>query len=381
MLVDTTLKSGTVLEGRYGVLREITAGSTSRVYEGRQTNLGLSIIIKTLSEVHEDPLQASQQIEGVALEARILAALDHPNLLAVHDCFMHEGLPIMICEMVEGRRLTDIVELAPRTLAAKRVMAWCEQMLDVLSYLHNRDPIIVVRDLKPSNIILGRDGRLRLIDFSLAKRMSEKGAGTQEIMRGVGTDGYAPLEQTAFARTGPSTDLYSLGATLYYLLTKTAPVPAAQRAIAAKEPLLDPRELNPTVSDDLWQAIQKLMAVRPQDRPQTVAEARDLLLPQQGRRTGRRCLDCDLALDAFERQGVEIDQCAACGGVWLDRNELERLIELGSDEGAAAKERLADAPTQRLTPDVSGTVRLDDLEIPASSKVWQFFRDVLGRTK
>ncbi len=381
MIVDTTLKSGIVLEGRYGVLREITAGSTSRVYEGRQTNLGLSIIIKTLSEVHEDPEAAKQQIEGVALEARILAALSHPNLLAVHDCFLHEGLPVMVCEMVEGLRLSEVVEAAPKTIAARRVLAWCSQMLDVLSYLHSRDPIIVVRDLKPSNIILGRDGRLRLVDFSLAKRMSGVGAGTQEIVRGVGTDGYAPLEQTAFARTGPATDLYSLGATLYYLLSGIPPAPAAQRAIAAKEPLLDPREVNPTVSQELWEAILTLMAVRLQDRPQTVAEARDLLMPKEVKRAERRCLDCDLALNVYERQGVEIDQCGTCGGVWLDRDELDRLIALGHDAGAIERERISEAPTQRLGPEVAGTVRLDDLELPASSKVWQFFRDVLGRTR
>jgi serine/threonine protein kinase len=280
MTVDTPLQPGTVLEGRYGVIRELSVDETHRVYEGRQTNLGLRVTIKTLSEIYQDPIQAKQQLEQVALEARILAALNHPNLLAVYDCFMHQGLPIMVSEYVDGRRLAEVAEMAPKTISARRVLTWAEQLLDVLAYLHSQDPSIIVRDLKPSNIILGRDGRLRIADFSLAKRMSGVGAGTHEIIKGVGSDGYAPLEQTAYARTCPATDLYALGATLYYLLTKTAPPNAAQRAIAAKDPMADPRQVNESVTEELWQAILGLMAIRVQERPQSVAGARELLFPK-----------------------------------------------------------------------------------------------------
>lgn len=383
MTVDTPLQPGTVLEGRYGVIRELSVDETHRVYEGRQTNLGLRVTLKTLSEIYQDPIQAKQQLEQVALEARILAALNHPNLLAVYDCFMHEGLPIMVSEYVDGRRLAEVAEMAPKTISARRVLTWAEQLLDVLAYLHSQDPSIIVRDLKPSNIILGRDGRLRIVDFSLAKRMSGKGAGTHEIVKGVGSDGYAPLEQTAYARTCPATDLYALGATLYYLLTKTAPPNAAQRAIAAKDPMADPRQVNESVSEELWQAILGLMAIRVQERPQSVAGARELLFPKTAtppEPAGRRCLDCNIGLDVLSRQGVELDQCSQCGGIWLDRDELERLIELSMGDLPASRAKSSNAPTKDLGEQTQ-TVRLDDLELPASSKVWQFLRDVLGRTK
>lgn len=384
MIVDTPLQPGAILEGRYGVIRLLSVGGTNRVYEGRQINLGLPVIIKTLSEVYGDPIQARQQVEQVALEARILAALNHPNLLAVYDCFLHEGMPIMVSELVAGRRLSEVVELAPKTISARRVMSWVEQLLDVLAYLHGQDPAIIVRDLKPSNIILGRDGRLRIVDFSLAKRMSGVGAGTQEIVKGVGADGYAPLEQTAFALTSPATDLYALGATLYFLLTRTAPPAAAPRAIAVRDPMADPRLVNDSIPEELWQAILKLMAVRLQDRPQSVAQARELLFPKvaaEPEPSGRRCVDCDVALDQFQRQGVEIDQCNKCGGIWLDRDELERLIELGAENAKNGNGKTSgpNAPTEKLEEEQSQTVRLDDLELPATSKVWQFLKDVLGQ--
>lgn len=383
MIVDTSLAVGTVLAGRYGVIRELSVDETHRVYEGRQTNLGQRVIIKTLSELYPDPIQAKQQIEQMALEARIVAALNHPNLLSVYDCFMHRGLPIMVSEFVDGRRLAEVVELAPKTISAKRVLSWAEQLLDVLEYMHGQDPPIIVRDIKPSNIILGRDGRLRIVDFSLAKRMSGKGAGTQEIVKGVGSDGYAPLEQLAYARTAAATDLYALGATIYFLLTRIHPPNASQRAIAAKEPLADPRQVNPTVEPELWDAILKLMATRLQDRPQSAALARDLLFPKlPPAPPGRRCLDCNVPLDVLTRQGVEIDQCGICGGIWLDRAELERLIALSIEDLKSGPVAPSMAPTQELEgPEQTQTVRLDDLELPASSKVWQFLRDVLGRPK
>ena len=380
MIVDTLLPVGTVLEGRYGVLRALNSqSSTSRYYEGRQINIGRRVVLKTIGEVYEDSIQAKQQLEQFALESRILAALTHPNLPVVYDFFLHDGLPVIVSEFVDGRRLQEIVELAPKMLSSKRVLAWAEQILDALGYLHAQDPPIIVRDLKPSNVILGRDGRIRLVDFGLAKRMSGQGAGTQEIVKGLGTDGYAPLEQTAYAPTTPATDLYALGATLYFLLTKLDPPTAAQRTLSAKEPLRDARSLNDTVSDELWQSILELMAIRAQERPQSVAVARELLMPKPLIAQGRRCLDCDLALDLLVRQGVEIDRCPGCGGIWLDHDELEVLIALGMEGERGEVLGACSAPTLQLAESRDRTVRLDDIELPATNRVWQFLREVLGR--
>lgn len=398
--MEIVLQPGTVLEGRYGVVHELFVGSSHRVYEGRQTNLGASVIIKTPREIYPDPIQAKQQIEQMRLEAHLLAGLSHPNLLSVFDVFVHDNLPILVCEYIDGRRLSEIVELAPKTIASKRVLLWAEQILSCLDYLHSQDPPVIARDLKPSNLILGRDGRLRLVDFGLVKRMNPKGSGTHEIVRGLGADGYAPLEQTAYANTGPASDLYALGATLYFLLTKTPPATASTRIIAGKDPLADPRPLNPTISDSLWQALQQLLALRVKDRPSSVKEARALLFVPDPtsvtvnssstsatpRVRERRCLDCGALLDKLERLGVEIDQCPKCGGIWLDPNELEQIIGLSLNDEESLEGldlshtiALASLPNPPLSPEKGQALIVPPTG--SSYRLIQLLRDILMRTK
>ena len=127
---------------------------------------------------------------------------------------------------------------------------------------------MIVRGLQPSNIILDRDGRLRLIDFGLAKAMDER--GTRNIVKGIGEDGFAPLEQGAYSKTDERSDLYSLGATLYYLLTKEVPPSATQRALASTEPLVDPRTINETIQESTWHALRRMMALRAGERPANI---------------------------------------------------------------------------------------------------------------
>lgn len=374
-MAEVVLKPGTILEGRYGVVRGLNVGGSSRIFEGRQLNLGTSIIIKTPREIHPDPIQDKQQIEHLKLEAHLLGGLRHRNLLTVYDVFVYQEFPIMICEYVDGRRLSEVVELAAKPIAARRVLSWAQQLLDCLFYLHTKDPPIIVRDLCPSNILLGKDGRLRLVDFGLVKRMDAKGAGTHQIVKGLGAEGYAPLEQTAFSRTGPPSDIYALGATIYFLLTKVPPASASSRVIASKDPLLDARLINTSLSDELWEVILRLMALRAQDRPQSVSEVKEMLLPispEPKRPKGRCCVDCGMPLDIVSRQDIEVDLCPKCGGIWLDRDELEHLINIAIDD-AYRKVSAEDTPTVELEPGASE-------QSPSQSRVWMLLRELLERT-
>ena len=133
------------------------------------------------------------------------------------------------------------------------------------------------------------------------------------------------------------------------------------------------------MDDRLWEALLRLLAIRPQDRPQSALEAKELLFPQatpvaRPESAQRRCVDCGVALEQQVRQGVEIDCCRRCGGIWLDRDELERLVELGLED--RQPETVSNAPTQRLDQVTAGSLRVGDLDLPATSRVWQFLRDV-----
>ena len=309
----------------------------SKVYLATHQRLHKSVALKMVKPCGPG---ADELLEA---EARILASLDHPGLASVLDFFEEGGHHYLVMDYIEGRDLERTAELAPQPLRERRVLQWARELLSILEYLHTQEPPVVVRDLKPSNIMLGRDGRLRLIDFGLAKFHSAE-AGTQVFAKGMGSEGYSPIEQYGQGRTDQRSDLYSLGATLYFLLTDQAPLPAAERAADQVE-LTDPRTLNESVSEITWLALQKMLELKPENRPDSAVEAARLLGlskdSEAARRSveaeraaalaakskGRDCPDCPVRLVPERYLKVEIDHCPQCGGVWLDRGELETIVE------------------------------------------------------
>lgn len=261
----------------------------SEVYLVGHLTLGRSFALKTLARLSELPEEQARFAQQFETEARILAGLDHPGLTRVVDLFHDETTSYLVMELVEGITLSQMVADSLSPLNQDFVKGLAEQTLDVLEYLHNCDPPIIVRDIKPDNVMITCEGRLKLIDFGLAKRMVA-GGQTETIVRGMGTDCYAPMEQYGEGVTDQRTDLYSLGATLYFTLTGEAPTPVWKRA-STREPLAHPRQLNPSVTDDFWSGIQALMEIELQSRPSGVAQARQALglspLPQSERRDTR----------------------------------------------------------------------------------------------
>ena len=338
------LNPGEVLQGRYRIDRLLGEGGMSWVYRGHHLLLEQPVAIKVIKPLYADTEEARQHAEQLRVEAAIMARLDHPNLVRAFDMFAHGQEWVLVLEMVEGRNLDQIAQLAPKPLSERRVLAWTTQVLDALEYLHSQQPPVIVRDLKPGNIMLGKDGRIRLIDFGLAKRMDSQGSGTRAIVRGMGSEGYAPLEQYAHTSTDARSDLYAVGATMYFLLTKKVP-PAASLRVTDSAPLADPREVNPSLSSSTWKGMQQLLALRADDRPPNAAAARQALSltptgqsQTHGERAlaegardlpGKRCAGCQGLLRLEMCDGVEIDICRECGGIWLDRGELERLVEMG----------------------------------------------------
>lgn len=272
----STLRPGDVLQHRYRIDRLLGEGGMSWVYQGHHLMLEHPVAIKVIKPLFTDPNEAREHAEQLRVEAGIMAKLDHPNLVRAFDMFRHGEESVLVLEMVEGRNLDEVAQLAPKPISERRVLAWTAQILDALEYLHSQDPPVIVRDLKPGNVMLGKDGRIRLIDFGLAKRMDRQGSGTRAFVRGMGSEGYAPLEQYAQASTDARSDLYAVGATMYFLLTKQAPPPASLR-IADEAPLADPRRVNPSVTPAVWAGIESLLALRADGRPANAAQARRAL--------------------------------------------------------------------------------------------------------
>lgn len=266
---------GTVLDGRYELLELLGEGGMGQVFKARHNRLGKIFAVKSLRHLSPDPAEQAKFLAAFETEARTLAELDHPALARVSDFFEVGNIHFLVMEFIDGRTLSRVVELAPKNLSQRRVVQWALELCEVLHYLHTREQPVIVRDLKPENIMIDGKRRLRLIDFGISKRM-QPGEGTRDIIKGMGTAEYAPLEQYGSSTTDQRSDIYAMGATLYFLLTEIAPPPAWKRASEGVEPRR-PSEVNSTVTSDFEQLVLKMMALKKEHRPQSVAEVSQIL--------------------------------------------------------------------------------------------------------
>lgn len=271
------LGPGTLLQQRYQILKLLASGGMSHVYLAQHLRLLKKVAIKELIRVTDTLERQKEFEEQFRREAQLLGGLNHPNLASVSDYFEEHGSPFLVMDYIEGRTLHDVVKIAPRPIAERRVLVWADELLHVLNYLHTRNPPIIVRDLKPDNIMLSStDRRLRLIDFGIAKALDPK-LGTQPIVKGMGTECYAPLEQYGGGTTDARSDLYSLGGTLYYLLSGRDPLPAWRRGSRGEtQPPL--HTLNTSVTPRTEAVVQHLLELHPKNRPLSAQQVRLELL-------------------------------------------------------------------------------------------------------
>jgi len=240
--------------GDYEVLEEIGHGGMGTVYKARQLRLDRVVALKLLPFGQYSRLDLLQRFRS---EATAAAALQHPNIVAVHDVGEHEGQPYYSMDYVQGRTLADIVSAGP--LPVKRAASYLKTIAEAVHYAHQRG--ILHRDLKPANVLIDEQDQPRITDFGLAKRLSESQASTldpQLTLSGqvLGSPNYLPPEQAEPKRgaVGPPTDVYGLGAILYHLVTGRPPFQAESlttllRQVMEVEPV-SPRSLNPSISTD-----------------------------------------------------------------------------------------------------------------------------------
>jgi serine/threonine protein kinase len=262
-----------LLKNRYAILRKLAQGGQSAVYLARDTYMdNAERAIKEMSESQIEPEKRQQAINDFMREAQLLFSLDHPALARVSDFFMHETRYFLVMEYVPGHNLEDeMVAYRQEPLDWEDVTIWGMALTDVLAYLHGQNPAIIYRDLKPANVMLMPDGRVKLIDFGIARRLHpNRLADTMQL----GTDGYAPLEQYS-SRSEPRSDIYALGASLYHLLTGRVPEAAPLRI--AGQPLTAIRALNRKVPEPVERVVQMALNLYADDRFQTAQEMRSAL--------------------------------------------------------------------------------------------------------
>jgi serine/threonine protein kinase len=281
--VTRLLAPETVLRGRYNIIAPVGQGGMGAVY--RADDLRLEGRVCAIKEIRPDPDATpealAQSREQFQREASTLARLDHPNLPKVSDTFTEDGREYLVMDFVGGRDLRQLMEERRRRgkfLDEEDVLQWVDQLCAALTYLHSQDPPVLHRDIKPANIKLTPEGLIKLVDFGLVKLLAADDSRTVTVLQGRGTVAYTPLEQYGgdTGHTDARSDVYSLGATLYHLLTNQPPADAKQRFLNPSA-LVSPRAINPRISPATERAILVAIAMHPDQRPPNVAAFRDLL--------------------------------------------------------------------------------------------------------
>src|SRR5437667_1671897 len=270
-----------ILQDRYRIVRQLGKGGMGAVYEAIDQRLDAVVALKETFSVDK---RLRRQFEQ---EARLLAQLHHPALPRVSDYFTEGDRAFLVMQFISGADLAEIISQQPGPFPRHQVIAWADQLLDALVYLHTRDRQIIHRDIKPHNLKVTANGQIALLDFGLAKAQTTDLSGNNSSTSIFGyTRAYSPLEQIQDQGTSPQSDIYALGATLYHLLTGVKPPDALTRATALAEPKPDPLrpadEIYPAVGPEISAILRLAMAVNPEDRYQSASDFREAL-----RRLGR----------------------------------------------------------------------------------------------
>ena len=259
------LQANTLIQGRYQVVQMVGRGGMGAVYQARDLRLNTVVALK------QTLLSGAQVDQAFEREAQLLAGLRHPSLPKVMDHFIDPAGQFLVMEFIEGDDLGALVERAPGGLPTARVMAWADQLLRVLEYLHGRRPPVIHRDIKPQNLKLAEGDAIVLLDFGLAKGLAAAHPGATAASTFGYTQQYAPLEQIQGQGTDARSDLFSAAGTLYHLFSGAPPADALTRAAAIMgrqpDPLVPLRHLAPGVPAGASEAVMRGLALSRDDRP------------------------------------------------------------------------------------------------------------------
>ena len=268
-----------MIQNRYLVVHLIGKGGMGEVYLAVDQRLGSAIALKRTFFADDEMLG-----NAFEREAKILARLRHPVLPKVSDHFADNGDQYLVMEHISGDDLSKRLEAANKPFPVSWVMFWADQLLDALSYLHGHEPPIIHRDIKPQNLKLTDENHVVLLDFGLSKDSSGNTVASRPGSSGsvVGyTPHFASMEQIRGTGTNSRSDIYSLSATLYQLITNEVPMDALTRADAMlngkNDPIVAPTVLNPEISPAVSNVILKGLEVTMDKRFSTASEMQKAL--------------------------------------------------------------------------------------------------------
>jgi serine/threonine-protein kinase len=271
------LSEGVLLNGRYEIIKKIGGGGMGAVYVAADHNLGgVQRAVKEMVQSSIEEEQQKKAVDDFKRESMILTTLDHPSIPTIFDYFFDEseGRFYLVMKYISGGDLAGRLRAAPEgRIDEKTVTGWALQITDVLTYLHTLPTTIVYRDLKPSNVMIdGRSGRIMLIDFGIARSINQQ---REKGVTAVGTMGYAPPELFS-GNVEPRSDIYSLGSTMFHLLTGADP---------QNNPLLifdfqknpRPRQINPQLSDQMERILMRAVEYNADARFESSEEMKQVL--------------------------------------------------------------------------------------------------------
>lgn len=351
------LASGTILANRYRIVKRIGGGGMGSVYLAEDLNLAnRPVAVKEMIELFADESTRQKAIEDFKRESEMLARLDHPSIPTIYQYFFDQsrGRYYLVMKYIDGGDLARRQRESNGRVSEMTVTRWAIEACDVLDYIHSQKPPIIYRDLKPANLMVdGRTNRLMLVDFGIARFV----APTQKGVTAIGTMGYAPPELFS-GNVEARSDIYSLGATMFHLLTGVDP---------QDNPLLifdfsknqRPRQLNPSISVRMEELIIRAVEHKPEKRfpsarsfgaeleahlrflregteveiapvgeieeeaPQKLADEKAEPIPV---RSGAVCDQCGEAISAGDIY------CAFCGVRVSEKQTTARLVVLGTNE-------------------------------------------------
>jgi serine/threonine-protein kinase len=255
---------GEVFAGRYELEELAGAGGMSSVYRAHDRLLDRTVALKIL---HQQYLGDAEHVRRFHQEARAAAALSHPNIVTVIDRGDHEGRHFIVFEFVEGDNLKQVIDRRGR-LPVETALELGIQIARALSFAHQGG--LVHRDVKPQNVLLNGDGQAKVTDFGIARSLDVK-HGLTQTGTVLGTSDYIAPEQAQGQRVSERTDVYSLGAVLYELLTSEVPFPGENFVAVAMRHINEPpppiRDKRPDVPPRVEAAVQRAMAKDPAARP------------------------------------------------------------------------------------------------------------------